>query len=241
MTAPQTRSERLKKLWEAGFSSKGFPGLSIILGLLALLAASWLFGAIAEDVTTGDPLTLLDARFSSWLHAHSSEPLTTMMRIITSVHSLWGVAIMTLLVSACWWLRGLRDWVLRLVVGVFGGMLLNLLLKHLFLRPRPDFKNPLLTLTTYSFPSGHTMATTVFYGTLCAFAVSHVRNFHWRALAIGVSLLMIALVGFSRIYLGVHYLSDVLAAIAEGLALLAFSFVVVDSVKRRLSRKRSRK
>lgn len=241
MTAPQNRSERLKKFWDDRFSSNGFPGLSIILALLTLLAAGWLFGAIAEDVTTGDPLTLLDARFSSWLHDHSSEPLTMLMRIVTNIHSLWGVAIMTLLVSGYWWLRRFRDWVLRLVVAVFGGMLLNFLLKHLFLRPRPDLKNPLLTLTTYSFPSGHTMATTVFYGTLCAFVISRVRGFHWRALAIVVSLLMIALVGFSRIYLGVHYLSDVLAAIAEGLAMLAFSFVVVDSVQRRLSRKPGRK
>ena len=241
MAAPQNRSERLKKFWDTRFSSKGFPGLSITLALVALIGASWIFGAIAEDVITGDPLTLVDARFSSWLHAHASEPLTTLMRIITSIHSLWGVAIMTLLVSGYWWLRRLRDWALRLVVGVSGGMLLNLLLKHLFLRARPDLANPLLTLTTYSFPSGHTMATTLFYGTLCAFAVSRLRGPYWRALAIGVSLLMIALVGFSRIYLGVHYLSDVLAAIAEGLALLAFSFVVVDSVKHRLSRRHGRR
>jgi undecaprenyl-diphosphatase len=119
------------------------------------------------------------------------------------------------------------------MLAVFGGILLNVVLKHLFLRPRPEWKDPLLTLTTYSFPSGHTMVATVFYGSLCAFVFSSVRDWRWRVLAVVVSALMISLVGFSRIYLGVHYLSDVLAAIAEGLAWLAFSFLAVDFAKRR--------
>jgi undecaprenyl-diphosphatase len=147
---------------------------------------------------------------------------------------------MTLGVSAYLWIRRLRVWVLTLTLAVFGGMALNFLLKHLFLRQRPLFDNPLLTLTTYSFPSGHTLMATVFYGTLCTLVLTLRRRWLWRALAICVAGVLILLVGFSRIYLGAHYLSDVLAAIAEGLAWLAFSFISVAEVRRRQERKQEK-
>ncbi len=154
------------------------------------------------------------------------------MLVITHLHSTVSVTIMTLVVCAYWWLRHLRYWVLTLLLAVFGGMLLNFLLKNLFLRPRPHLKSPLLTLTGYGFPSGHTMAATVFYGTLCVFVLSRVPARRWRVLAIVISIVMIALVGFSRIYLGAHYLSDVLAAVAEGLAWVAFCVIAVETMQR---------
>jgi undecaprenyl-diphosphatase len=197
-----------------------------------LLIAVCVFGAIAEDVVTKDPLTILDVRFSNWLHDHSVNSLTKGLLLITHLHSFLGVTVMTLAVSAYLWTRRLRLWGLTLMLAVFGGMLLNLLLKQVFVRPRPDFANPLLVLTTYSFPSGHTIAATAFYGTLCALVVSRSRNWLWRALAIAIGGSMILLVGFSRIYLGVHYLSDVLAAIAEGAAWLAFCFLAVAELGR---------
>ncbi len=159
------------------------------------------------------------------------------MLVSTELHSLWAVAIMTLAICAYWWVRGLRDWVFTMVIAVFGGMLLNLLLKHLFLRPRPQFDHPIVTLTTYSFPSGHTMMATVFYGTLCCFVLSRPPRRHWRLLAIPIALVTIALVGFSRIYLGAHYLSDVLGAFAEGLTWLGFCLISAEVMKRRQYRK----
>ena len=155
------------------------------------------------------------------------------MRVVTELHSLWLVAIMTLAICAYWWVRGLRDWVFTMLMAVFGGMLLNLLLKHLFLRPRPQLDHPIVTLTTYSFPSGHTMMATVFYGTLCCFVLSRPASRPWKLLAIPMALVMIALVGFSRIYLGAHYLSDVLGAIAEGSTWLAFCLISARAMKRR--------
>ena len=140
---------------------------------------------------------------------------------------------MTLAVSVYWWARRLRHWVLTLALSVYGGMLLNVLLKNVFQRARPHFENPILTLTSYGFPSGHTMAATVFYGTLCAFVMSRVRNWQLRSVVISAACLMIALVGFSRIYLGAHYLTDVLAAMVEGIIWVALSLTVVSFIRRR--------
>jgi undecaprenyl-diphosphatase len=155
------------------------------------------------------------------------------MLLITHAHSLLGVTVMTLAISAYLWIKRLRVWVLTLMLAVFGGMLLNALLKYVFVRQRPQLVDPLLTLTTYSFPSGHTLAATVFYGTLCALIVSRAHHWRWRLPALALAAFMVLLVGFSRIYLGAHYLSDVLAAIAEGLAWLAFCFVAVGEWSRR--------
>jgi undecaprenyl-diphosphatase len=198
-----------------------------------LIVAAGVFGAIAEDVVTRDPLTITDARFSAWLHEHSTGSLTRFLLVVTHIHSTLGVTAMTLAVCAYIWIKRLRLQVLILTLAVFGGMLLNALLKRIFVRPRPQFENPLLTLTSYSFPSGHTMMATVFYGTLCFFIMTRARGWGARGLAIFVSAFLILLVGFSRIYLGVHYLSDVLAAIAEGLAWLAFCVIAVEAFVRR--------
>ena len=227
------RSNTLKKFLKARFSLAESSGLYLTLLLVALLGAACIFGAIAEDLATNDPLTTADVHFSAWLHAHPVDSITRALLLITHLHSALGVTVMTLAVSAYLWVRRLRMRVLKLTLAVFGGMLLNVLLKHLFVRPRPHFNNPLLTLTSYSFPSGHTLMATVFYGALCMLIVARVRKWRWRGLAIASAAGLILLVGFSRIYLGVHYLSDVLAAIAEGLAWLAFCLVLVEALERR--------
>src|SRR6266404_3737965 len=227
------QSKTLKRFIEARLSTKDSSGLYLTLLLLMLIMAVWVFGAIAEDVVTHDPLTIVDARFSAWLHVHSSGSLTRAMLLITHVHSVLGVTVMTLAVSAYLWIKRLRIWVLTLTLAVFGGMLINFLLKDVFVRQRPHFDDPLLMLTTYSFPSGHTLAATVFYGTLCVLVVSRGVTWRWRVLTIALAGFMILLVGFSRIYLGAHFLSDVLAAIAEDLAWLAFCLLAVEKGGRR--------
>jgi undecaprenyl-diphosphatase len=107
------------------------------------------------------------------------------------------------------------------VVAVGGGLALNVLMKLAFHRARPVFDDPLLTLSTYSFPSGHVAASTIFYGLLVAWVFTRRRSAALRALAIAAAVVLIALVAFSRMVLGVHYLSDVCAAFAEGVAWLA--------------------
>ncbi|MFN2453735.1 MAG: phosphatase PAP2 family protein [Pyrinomonadaceae bacterium] len=207
-------------------------GLHLTLGALILTGAAWLFGLIAEDVATGDPVTLVDRNVSAWLHARATPQLTAAMLVITYLHSLIGVSLIASFVAFYMWHRRRLFWLLALALAVPGGMLLNVLLKHAFHRVRPSFDNPILTLNTYSFPSGHTMAATVLYGVLAAFAASKLNSWRWRVMAILVAGLMILLVGFSRIYLGAHYLSDVLGAMAEGLAWLALCLTTVDTLRR---------
>ena len=221
---------RLRKLiafLRARLTRGGFLGLQLTGSIVVLIAATWLFAAIAEDVVTGDRITIIDARFSEWLHNHGGRTLTQFMLLVSDVHATLPVLLATAGVCSYLWIRRLRFWVLTFVISVGGGSLLNVLLKVIFHRPRPYFENPILILKSYSFPSGHTLMAAVFYGTLCALIVSRTRNWKWRAAATVGAITLIALVGFSRIYLGAHYLSDVVAAMLEGVAWVTLSLVAV--------------
>jgi undecaprenyl-diphosphatase len=95
------------------------------------------------------------------------------------------------------------------------------------------FDDPLFTLPTYSFPSGHAMASTAFYGLLAIYASVNATQRHAARAAIVAALSMIAMVCFSRVYLGLHYVSDVAGGVAEGTAWLALSVVALRYIRRR--------
>lgn len=222
-----------REVRKAKTSSGQFLELHPAAGLLTLALAACLFVLIAVDVVNGGAGQLLDSRLSFWLHSHSSPLITVLFRLISKLHTGLIVSIVTVLICAYLWAKHLGDWVLTFVLAVFGGMLLNVSLKHVFERLRPSFVDEVPRLSTFSFPSGHTMLASVFYGSLCAFVFSRTQSRKIRALVILSAVLMVVLVGFSRIYLGAHYLTDVLGAIAEGLAWLAVSFLTVGVLRRR--------
>ena len=212
-------------------SPKGFLSLHFVAGILVFVTMTLILGEISEDVIKREPLTVVDAQLSNWLHLHASPSLTTAMFVATSLGSTLVVTSISVAIGLylLWQRHFYWLWVLAASVG--GGSLLNRLLKYAFYRPRPHFDDPILTLTSYSFPSGHTMAATVLYGTLAAYLFAKFPDWRARVLIILAASLLIALVGFSRIYLGVHYLSDVLAAMAEGLAWLALCLTVFYSIR----------
>lgn len=226
-------AERIKAFFLARLSPEGKFGIRLTVGMLVLMAASWIFGSIAEDVFTADEITFVDLNIANWFHAHMSPGVTTFMMVISQLHGVFGITIMSVL-AAILFIRGKEHyWFLALVVTVAGGMLVNTLIKTAFHRARPSFSDPILTLTSYSFPSGHTAGAMLFYGVLCAFAVSHVSTRAGRTAMIVFSLLMVGLVALSRLYLGAHYLSDVLAAAAESIAWLALSLTSISVLRRR--------
>jgi undecaprenyl-diphosphatase len=198
-----------------------------VLGLLVLIGATGVFIVIAEDVITGDPLTQFDVNVSNWLHGRVRPSLITAMLLVSDLHSTVVIVSITIAIGIYLLWQRENQWALFLGLSVFGGILLNLLLKNIFHRERPRLYHPILTLTTYGFPSGHTMLATVFYTSLAVLLVSRSSAWRSRLLIILGAGILILLVGFSRIYLGAHYLSDVLGAIAEGLAWVALCYTTV--------------
>jgi undecaprenyl-diphosphatase len=224
-------TENLQRFVKARLSPEGAFGLHLTVGVALILAAAWVFAGIADEVMEGAPITVLDARLAQWLHQHASHGLTVVMLGITWMHSVPGIAVLALMFGAWLYRERASYWLLALVLTVPGGMLLNVAFKHVFHRARPHFDDPLLTLSTYSFPSGHTASATVLYGLLACYFASHARAPR-RVLAVAGALAAVALVALSRMYLGVHYLSDVLAAAAEGCAWLAICVTAVSTLRR---------
>lgn len=217
---------------QARLSPEGALGLHLTLGVCILTGAAWLFGAILEDVVTGDPLTMLDLRIAAWLHAHATPPLTRIMVFISYLGASAVTGAIAVVAGFALWRRHYPYLLLTLALAVPGGMLLNVLVKYAVHRPRPIFDHPLVALATYSFPSGHAMAATVLYSMLATFVVWTSTDRRWRALAIAIAALLIAVVCASRVYLGVHYLSDVLGGVAEGVAWLALCLTAVETFRR---------
>ncbi|MES2190679.1 MAG: phosphatase PAP2 family protein [Pseudomonadota bacterium] len=207
----------------ARLSPEGYLGLHLTLGMAAILLALFVFGHIAEDVVTQGSLLKLDEPVLQWLHAHITPARTTFFFVITEWHSTLGVLLMTALL-AFWMARKKQwDWLLCLLLSVPLGMLLNVMLKNIFQRQRPAFDQPLLTLVSYSFPSGHTAAATLFYGVLGAWLLTGPGR-KWPVPVVLAAMGMVGLVALSRMYFGVHYPSDVVAAMASSSAWLAITF-----------------
>jgi undecaprenyl-diphosphatase len=132
----------------------------------------------------------------------------------------------------------LRRWwpsVITLIVAVPGGMLLNEWIKILVHRHRPFVDGWFVDWSGYSFASGHTIGATLLYGQLALFIAPLIKARRRRALVFATAAIFVLLVGFSRIALGAHYLTDVLAAIFFGILWLGFCVLAGKPLRRRLA------
>ena len=179
-----------------------------------------------------NPLAGPDHEVAGWFHAHLTHTFVSVLRAFTEFGSSeWiGVVLFLLVVFFIW----KRWWpsLVTLIVAVPGGMLLNELIKILVHRPRPFLAGWFVDWSGYSFTSGHTIGATLLYGQLALFILPAMKARHWRTLTVSSAALLIALVGFSRIALGAHFLSDVLAAIFFGIVWLAFCLIAGKPLRR---------
>ncbi len=192
-----------------------------------------LFLFLAFDFAAIDRISVVDHEIAAWFHGHLTRPFIDLMLAWSDVGSpLWiagitSIVVLILILTKRWY--GL----LAIVLTVPGGMLFHHLIQIIVHRHRPFRHSEFLDLGGYSFPSGHTMAATLLYGLLAVFAILLWKGWHWRMLAILGALLAIALVGFSRIALGAHYLTDVLGAIVGGTSWLILCLLVVERTRRK--------
>ena len=209
------------------------PRALAIVGWGSLVLAFWLFLVIAWDVSTHAELVVMDARVANWLHRFASSSLTPVMLAITHLHGEVGLALLAIAFAVVLWRKRERYWLVTLALAVPGGIALNLLLKHAYERARPHFDDPLVTLESYSFPSGHAAGATAFYMVVAAFLVSRTYDRRHRAAIVAGSALAVLLVAYSRMYLGAHYLSDVVAAITSTAAYVVLCLSAVHTLVRR--------
>jgi membrane-associated phospholipid phosphatase len=184
-------------------------GVLLLGGLLIAATALFVFGWLAEEMLEGDTQQF-DAFVRTAVHQFATPSLTRLMQVFSFLGSVAAVATMSLLVvCVSLYFRHSRTAAL-LAVTMLGVAALDVALKHAFHRPRPvAFFGP--TPSSYSFPSGHALGSLCFYGILAAILAGRVRGRGAKFCVWITAALLVGMIGLSRIYLGVHYPSDVIA------------------------------
>ncbi len=181
----------------------------LTVGLALSAFVIWAFAELADGVVEGESRRF-DRVVLLWIHSHSPEWLDGPMRLITALGSYQVVAPLLAAFVLVFYLKGWRLSAILLLVSTVGGSLLTTVLKAVFGRARPELFDSGYTASFYSFPSGHATVAVGFYGALTLILAYRFRGpTRWAMATCGVSLVL--LIGFSRLYLGVHYPTDVLA------------------------------
>ncbi|HEX2621349.1 MAG TPA: phosphatase PAP2 family protein, partial [Phototrophicaceae bacterium] len=119
------------------------------------------------------------------------------------------------------------------IIALVGGSLLNTVMKLIVARPRPMFVDPLVIEQNYSFPSAHAMTSLIAYGILAYLLWRETENRYLRILIVFAAILLIVLIGISRMALGVHYFSDVVGGFAAGSIWLGICIIAINLMQRR--------
>jgi undecaprenyl-diphosphatase len=195
--------------------------LGVLLAFAGIVAGIWLFAGIAGEVMEGDTQAfdrklLLAMRHKGDLSPIGPPEMQDAARDMTALGGVTALTLITVVTGGFLFLDGKKHMALFLYGAVAGGTLLSLILKSLFQRPRPELVPHAAYVSTTSFPSGHSMLSAVTYLTLGALlARSHSRK-RLKTYFLLLAALLTFMVGISRVYLGVHWPTDVLAGWTAG-------------------------
>lgn len=190
---------------------RNYLAIAFLLSVGCLL----LFTKLAEDLLYNE-LNRFDLMVINYLNTYHTTELTNFMKLITNLGSFIVIFPITLFFVYYLYKVKRHFWdTYALIISLGGGIILNEVLKWSFHRSRPNIAR-LVEAGGYSFPSGHSMMSFIFYGFISYLIWINLRGYFMRFLSIGVFLILTILIGISRIYLGVHYPSDVIAGFAAG-------------------------
>lgn len=205
-------------------------GLRLTLVAVALLVVAVPFAYLTFEVLGAGPLTRLDARIANDLNAWAHDR-PNFLRFLEAVSLLAKPITLWIIVGVAvgWlWRLGRHRICIFLVITSLGGGLIDTLVKAAVDRPRPVVDHPIATAYGKSFPSGHSMGATVCYGALLV-AFWSIISPRWRGRALAATVVLVLAVGSSRLFLGVHFLTDVIGGYLLGLAWLAGSVAAFET------------
>jgi len=222
------------KFIAARFARGEYLGLHLTVGFLISLAALWIFAGVTEDVVSHDPLTNFDLALTTWIRAHTTplgDRIFTLVSLIGSPIAMAAVGTVgaVLIIVRRKWLE-LAAW----VAGFIGAGVLSLILKIVIRRPRPVGATAFLHGESFSFPSGHALGSLVGYGMLAyVIGSSWITTTRGRFRLVIATAVLVVAIGISRLYLGVHYFSDVVGGYAVGVLWLSVCISGLQVAERR--------
>ncbi|PKV63252.1 phosphatase PAP2 family protein [Pontibacter ramchanderi] len=201
----------------------------VLVGLM-FFACLLVFGFMAHTVFIQQDTGLDNALFG-YAATHRSEEMTRLMRFFSFFASAdYLLVAPALIVLVMTWFQHLRWYALKVLVIAFTSTMLNQLLKRLFERPRPV--TAMFEQSGLSFPSGHAMIGGSFYGLLIYIVWREVKHPFWRWCWVTLLTILLLLIGYSRIYLNVHYATDVLAGYAMGIIWLLLAIYLMKRLEK---------
>lgn len=206
------------------------------LAIFAIAAAGIsLFLSIADELDDGE-LNAIDERIFLWFHTPGGAPIGPewLKETAAEITALGGYTVVFVLVaSVIGFLLVSRKYgpALYTFLSIATGTLVGHLLKELYARPRPDLVEHLVNTHTPSFPSGHAMVSAIVYLTLGSLILRFVESGRVRVYVLAIAILLTFLIGLSRIYLGVHWPSDVAAGWAMGAAWASLAWLAVSALR----------
>ncbi len=211
----------------------------VLVTVLLFIAATWAFIEIADEVIEGDTQA-----FDKWVvqaMRQSDDPsvpigpawLQEMGRDATALGGVGALMLFAAVVAGYLWMDRKRRMALFLLAATSSGLLVSLALKISFSRPRPDVVPHLSHVSTSSFPSGHSMLSAIVYLTLGSLLAASTTRRRLKLYVLTVALFLSALVGLSRVYLGVHYPTDVLAGWMAGIVWAILCWLTARWLQRR--------
>lgn len=196
------------------------------LGLISCSLSLWLLAYLAEEVWEKEAFSF-DRTVLLWIHQGANPVLDLLMLSVTKLGNPTVVTPIALAVFLLFWWQRYRQQAILFAIACLGGAILSTGLKLVFNKPRPDLWKPLITETSYSFPSGHALGSVVLYG-MTAYLLAE-RYPHLTRQIYGLAITLILAISFSRLYLGVHWLTDILAGWGVG-----FLWIIVCVTMQRL-------
>jgi undecaprenyl-diphosphatase len=208
---------RLRAFLRSRFSREETLGLYLTVGFLVCAALVVLFGLLAGEVFERRGFNPLDRWMTMQARTQQTPARDALARAVTSLGDARFLTVACLATVVALYHQSHRVAGLLFAGSVIGGWLLETLLKITFHRTRPDLWPALVTERTASFPSGHATMTTVFFGGIAALAFHLSPSRPWRAASVAGAAVIVLAVGGSRVYLGAHWTSDVIAGFLVGL------------------------
>lgn len=205
-------------------------GIFLLIGALLAIAGTYAFAQLAGHVRSGGTQAF-DHALLAWIGARRNPAFESVMLELTALGTGTVVMMIVAVAALFLWLNQHKHSALLLLIASGGALLLNNLLKAGFGRPRPDVIPWATHATFYSFPSGHAMSSTVVYSTVAYLAARLQRTHRARIAVMATALIIILLIGVSRLYLGVHYPSDVIAGMVIGLAWAGFCMATLEAIQ----------
>jgi membrane-associated phospholipid phosphatase len=185
----------------------GIVGLTICLLILFVLAK------LAEEVLEGDTFAF-DTTFLLWLHQFANPNLDNLMLFLTNLGNPITVVIVAGITILLLWWQSYQEEAKVFVLACLGGLILNTGLKLFFSKPRPELWHSLISEKSFSFPSGHALGSMVLYGFVAYELATHYP--HLSKVIYSLTVILIAAIGISRLYLGVHWPTDIIAGYGVG-------------------------